>query len=99
MELQIKSAIEGNRIIQFDYINLPRIVEPYFLVTNKENEKYLLAYQVGGESITAENGWRQFQASRISGLSLTDEFFMQRNYEFILMVADIQKIIYAINYR
>lgn len=74
----LKSAIENNRMVKFNYTNLKnetieREVEPYRLILYG-NSWYLFAY------CTIKNDFRNFKISRLKKLITLDKEFIPRNF-------------------
>ncbi|WP_194191589.1 helix-turn-helix transcriptional regulator [Clostridium chrysemydis] len=75
---KIKSALNDNKLLEFEYygtnrIKDKRIIEPYKLIL-KENNWYLQGY------CTFKEDFRVFKLSRISNLKILDEVFWQREF-------------------
>lgn len=75
---KIKSALNDNKLLEFEYygtnrIKDKRIIEPYKLIL-KENNWYLQGY------CTFKEDFRVFKLSRISNLKILDEVFLQREF-------------------
>jgi hypothetical protein len=72
---QLRSAIEGKRLIEFEYQALDRIAEPhdYGVINGIEQ---LLVYQIRGESRSRTlPDWRLVRVAEIRQLRILDERF------------------------
>lgn len=70
----ICSAINSKRIITFLYNQKMRTVEPHLFGYDADGDLSLYAWQLQTGS---GEGWRQFHASNISGISITERSFLQ----------------------
>ncbi len=72
----ICSAIKSKQLIQFNYEDSTRIVEPYCYGLTKDDNEVLRAYQVKGQSKSGNTlGWKLFSASKMENIIINDEFF------------------------
>lgn len=72
----ICSAINSRQLIQFNYEDSTRIVEPYCYGLSKNDSEVLRAYQVkGGSKSGHTTGWKLFSASKMENIIISDEFF------------------------
>ena len=72
----ICSAIKSKQLIQFNYEDSTRIVEPYCYGLSKADNEVLRAYQVKGQSKSGNPiGWKLFSASKMENIIVSDEFF------------------------
>ena len=79
MDTEISTAIENRKLIQLEYSNGERIVEPYALGMSSTGKMLLRAYQRQGYSLSSENyGWKLFNLSEIQRLIIIDENFEPR---------------------
>ena len=72
---QLRSAIQRKRLIEFEYQDLHRVVEPhdYGLLNRVEQ---LLAYQVAGQSRSMKlPDWRLIRVTEIKQFRILDEQF------------------------
>lgn len=69
---EIRSAIEGMRLIEFQYKGTWRKAEPYLLGYNQKDHLCLSAFQIEGGS---GYSWRAFLVNEISNLNVTDDEF------------------------
>ncbi len=77
MERIITEAIENCKLIEFNYKDEVRVVEPYtFGVSTKSND-ILRGYQVEGGSTSSDDlGWRLFTVAKIENINI-----LERNFE------------------
>ena len=72
----ICNAIKSKQLIQFNYEDGARIVEPYCFGLSKNDKEILRAYQVKGYSKSGNPvGWKLFNASKIKNIKINNEFF------------------------
>jgi predicted DNA-binding transcriptional regulator YafY len=72
----IYQAIADRKIIEFQYHDKPRTVEPYCCGINRKDSHQLRGFQVSGGSASDEKlGWRMFDLAEMSGLRTTDKDF------------------------
>ena len=72
----ICSAIKSKQLIQFNYKEGIRIVEPYCYGLSKNDKEILRAYQVKGDSKSGHpEGWKLFSASKIENIKINHELF------------------------
>lgn len=72
----ICSAINSRQLIQFNYEDSTRIVEPYCYGLSKDDNEVLRAYQIKGHSKSGHPvGWKLFRASKMENIIVNDEFF------------------------
>jgi predicted DNA-binding transcriptional regulator YafY len=72
----ICSAIKSKQLIQFNYEDSTRIVEPYCYGVSGAGNEVLRAYQVKGQSKSGNPvGWKLFSASKMENIMISDEFF------------------------
>ncbi|WP_414468368.1 hypothetical protein [Methanobacterium sp. ACI-7] len=70
------SAIKSNKLIQFNYEDSTRIVEPYCYGLSKNDKEVLRAYQIKGSSKSGHPvGWKLFSTSKMENIIISDEFF------------------------
>ncbi len=79
MRERICAAIDGHRLLAFDYEGLPRTVEPHAYGESPEGHELLRAFQVssGAESV-AFLGWELFRVDAIPGINVLDAAFSER---------------------
>ena len=83
MQMHIKRAIRHNRKVCVRYHDLVSICEPYLLAIDTNYNLILYAFQVDGESIAKEYGWRLFNLDLIDQLvEMKDIFIPSRDYSF-----------------
>ena len=76
MRDQICDAISKNRILEFDYRNQPRVVEPHLLGKSSKSNINLSAYQIGGRgNDIAVPDWGLYTLDKISNLRIAQETF------------------------
>ena len=69
----IREAIENKRMIEFNYKDEVRVVEPYAYGVSSKNNDILRGYQVeGGSSSSSDLGWRLFTVDKIENIIITD---------------------------
>lgn len=74
---KICSAIKSKYIIQFNYEEGKRIVEPYCFGLSREGNNVLRAYQIKGDSRSGKNsGWKLFSASKMKNIQKTKDLFV-----------------------
>ncbi|HML06005.1 MAG TPA: hypothetical protein VK426_09545 [Methanobacterium sp.] len=72
----ICSAVTSKKLLQFNYEDSTRIVEPYCYGLTKDDNEVLRAYQVKGHSKSGHPiGWKLFSASKMENIIVSDEFF------------------------
>lgn len=83
MNPQIKTAIQGKRMLSFIYEGHPRIVEPYTYGIDRKGHPALRAYQTGG---TSQSGripdWRLFHEKDMRQLASLGTSFAPRLSEY-----------------
>lgn len=67
----ICDAIEKRQVLEFSYKGSRRRVEPHLLGYDSDGDLTLSAWQLSG----TQPGWRNFHASKLSGLSTAGETF------------------------
>ena len=83
MQLHIKRAMRHKSKVCVRYRNLVSVCEPYLLAIDNQYNIILYAFQVDGESISKENGWRLFNLDLIDQLVEMKEIFVpSRDYSF-----------------
>lgn len=76
MKNKICAAIENKYLLEFNYKERIRIVEPHTLGINLKDNEVLSAYQIDGESDSIEiPDWGLFTISKISDLKILDGTF------------------------
>lgn len=70
----LRTAIEHRRLIQLNYKNRNRIIEPHDYGIQNGSPK-LLAYQIGGSSSGKLPSWRWMETDLITDLRLLDQTF------------------------
>ncbi|MGZ7070023.1 MAG: hypothetical protein ACXVH2_01625 [Methanobacterium sp.] len=72
----ICSAIKSRQLIQFNYEDSTRIVEPYCYGLSKNDNEVLRAYQIKGHSKSGHPvGWKLFSVSKMEDIKVSNEFF------------------------
>jgi predicted DNA-binding transcriptional regulator YafY len=72
------TAIRERRVVEFDYDDLRRVVEPHTLGVLEGREE-LLGYQVDGESRSGRiPDWRRYLVETIENLRVLDRRFRSR---------------------
>lgn len=83
MQNHIKRAIRQKRKVCVRYHDLVSVCEPYLLAIDNNYNIILYAFQVDGESVSKENGWRLFNLDLIDQLIEMKEMFVPaRDYSF-----------------
>lgn len=73
MERMITEAIENCKLIEFNYKDEVRIVEPYTFGVSSTGKDVLSAFQVEGGSTSSDDlGWRLFSVGKIDNLRVSD---------------------------
>ncbi len=73
MERIITEAIENCKLIEFNYKDEVRVVEPYTFGVSSTGKDVLSAYQVEGGSTSSDDlGWRLFSIGKIDNLRISD---------------------------
>jgi len=81
MRTKICTAIKNKNLLEFEYKERTRIVEPHTLGINLKDNEVLSAYQVDGESDSIEiPDWGLFSILKISRLKILDETFAQPRF-------------------
>jgi len=76
MITRVCEAIEQRKIIEFQYDNRFRVVEPYCVGESSRGNVVLRAYQIEGESSSGNPiGWKLFDLSKLSNLTITSRKF------------------------
>ena len=71
-EHAISGAISRRHVISFSYDGRQRVVEPHLVGIDRDGEMTLIAWQLSGGN---GEGWREFHADKLSGLSTTGKRF------------------------
>jgi hypothetical protein len=64
----LRVALERRDLLQFNYDDKSRTVEPHALGLNKKGELVMRAFQVGGQSATSDTGWKLFTLEKATDL-------------------------------
>jgi hypothetical protein len=72
MRNDLERAIAERSIIEFTYSDKARLVEPHLLGYNQTNTLTLSGWLLG-----PAGGWRAFNISKIAGLVLTSDHFLE----------------------
>ena len=84
MQAHIKRAIRQKRKVCVRYHDLVSVCEPYLLAIDNQYNIILYAFQVDGESLSNEKGWRLFNLDLIDQLVGLKEFFVpSHDYSFL----------------
>ncbi len=76
MRERICAAIDGQRLLAFDYEGWLRTVEPHAYGESPEGHELLRAFQVSsGADSVAFLGWALFRVEAISGINVLDTVF------------------------
>lgn len=76
MNTMICSAINSKKVIRFDYNGGFRTVEPFCHGLSTAGNEVLRGYQTGGYSESGDSvGWKLFQVSKISSMTITNDYF------------------------
>jgi WYL domain len=70
----LRTAIEGKRLLRFEYKGNERIVEPHDYGIQKRTVR-LLCWQVGGQSKGLLPGWRLIDVDAIESCEILDRSF------------------------
>ncbi len=82
-ELLVRAVI-GHQVVEFEYHDHHRIVEPHLVGIHEAGEAMLLAYQTEGTSRNGElPGWRTFILAEIHGLGLEGRPFPGPRPDFV----------------
>lgn len=76
MNQDINDAIKNKTLIQFDYDNINRTVEPYCYGTTAAGNEALRAYQTSGEK--SKMAWKLYDLTKASNITATTESFKPR---------------------
>jgi hypothetical protein len=71
----ICDAIKAKNLIEFFYDGGMRIVEPHCHGITTAGNEGLRAYQVDGYSSSGKMGWKMFDLSKASSITMIDETF------------------------
>ena len=83
MQNHIKRAIRNKRKVCVRYHDLVSVCEPYLLAIDNQYNIVLYAFQVDGESISQENGWRLFNLDLIDQfVEMKESFVPSKDYNF-----------------
>lgn len=76
MNATLCQAIEGKRVISFDYDGGPRTAEPHCLGVSREGHELLRVFQTGGFSESGNPvGWKLLRVDQINNLRITADVF------------------------
>lgn len=75
MNRTICTAIENQQLIEFYYEGGNRVVEPHCHGITTKGNQGLRAYQVSGYSSTGKMGWKMFDLSKASSITILDDTF------------------------
>lgn len=75
MDKKICEAIKSQKIIEFFYDGLERVVEPHTYGVSTAGNDVLSAYQIDGQSNSDLPNWKLFTVDKISNLVVTDRTF------------------------
>lgn len=73
MNQDIENAIKNKKLIQFDYDNILRTIEPYCYGTTAAGNEALRGYQTGEKM-----AWKLFDLTKASNIQVLSESFIQR---------------------
>ena len=76
MNQDINDAIKNKNLIQFDYDNITRTVEPYRYGTTASGNEALRGYQTSGEK--SNMAWKLFDLTKASNIVVTQDTFKTR---------------------
>lgn len=80
MNQDINNAIKNKTLIQFDYDNISRTVEPYCYGTTAAGNEALRGYQVSTEK--AKMAWKLYDLTKASNIvALNDKFTPRKDYK------------------
>ncbi len=80
MNQEISNAIQNKTLIQFDYDNIPRTVEPYCYGKTASGNEALRGYQTSGEK--NKMAWKLFDLTKASQFqALSDCFKPRKEYK------------------
>lgn len=78
MDGMIRQAINGKKLLGYDYDGYHRIVEPH-VYGKKDGEDAILVYQVRGQSSSGGlPNWRRMKLRGITNMTVLDETFRGR---------------------
>ena len=75
MRATIKEAIEKMQLIEFYYDGGRRTVEPHCFGQSSKGNDVIRAFQVSGYSSSGKMGWKLYDISKATSLSVSDEKF------------------------
>lgn len=75
MNSNICDAIENQYVIEFYYEGELRIVEPHCYGLSSKGNEIVRGYQIGGYSSSGKMGWKLYDLSKITGLTVTFNTF------------------------
>ena len=80
MHQEILNALKNKTLIQFDYDNIPRTVEPYCYGKTASGNEALRGYQTSGEK--NKMAWKLFDLTKASQFqALSDPFKPRKEYK------------------
>ncbi|MEA9415424.1 hypothetical protein [Flavobacterium sp. PL02] len=80
MNQEIIEAIENKNLVEFNYDDELRIVEPHCYGLSTKNNEILRAYQVDGYSSSGKMGWKLYDLAKAEDINiLEDSFERSRN--------------------
>lgn len=71
----IEEAIRSRHLIEFNYDNTQRIVEPFLTGITTAGNISVRGYQVGGKSDSGVPNWKLFTIAKISNITVKAETF------------------------
>jgi len=77
MDEMIRKAIQETRLLEFDYQEFHRIVEPH-VYGKKFDKDGMIVYQIRGKSSTGHFGWKRVYLKEITNMKILDETFSGR---------------------
>ncbi|AYL96334.1 hypothetical protein [Mucilaginibacter celer] len=72
----LTDAIQSQLLIEFEYDGGLRVVEPHCHGTSSKGNHVLRAYQVDGYSSTGKMGWKLYDVSKITSITVQEEKFL-----------------------
>jgi hypothetical protein len=78
MNQEIVDAIENKQMIEFFYDGGKRVVEPHCHGTTTKGNSGLRGYQVSGHSTSGKMGWKMFDLSKASSITILTTTFVTR---------------------
>ncbi|EJL70722.1 hypothetical protein [Chryseobacterium populi] len=75
MNQEIIDAIENQNIIEFNYGDEVRVVEPHCYGKTIAGNEGLRAFQIDGYSSTGKSGWKMYDLGKVDDITITEDLF------------------------